>query len=82
MHSEVASPNFLFVTLDSCRWDSYQRAAMPFLNGICPARRAYAQATFTYAAHMAMFQGVLPHTWERLPFYNRYERQLIRIVVV
>lgn len=73
------SPNILFVTLDSCRWDSYERAAMPVLNSICPARRAYAQATFTYAAHMAMFQGILPHVPERLPFYNRYERQLIRI---
>jgi len=52
---------------------------MPFLNGICPALRAHAQATFTYAAHMAMFQGILPHVSERLPFYNRYERQLIRI---
>ncbi len=76
---DTSSPNILFVTLDSCRWDSYQRAAMPFLNSICPARRAYAQATFTYAAHMAMFQGILPHVPERLSFYNRYERQLIRI---
>lgn len=75
----TSSPNILFVTLDSCRWDSYERAAMPFLNSLCPARRAYAQATFTYAAHMAMFQGILPHVPERIPFYNRYERQLIRI---
>lgn len=52
---------------------------MPYLNSICPARRAYAQATFTYAAHMAMFQGILPHVAERIPFYNRYEKQLIRI---
>lgn len=78
-NSDTSSPNILFVTLDSCRWDSYERAAMPFLNSICPARKAYAQATFTYAAHMAMFQGILPHVPERLPFYNRYERQLIRI---
>lgn len=77
--NDTSSPNILFVTLDSCRWDSYARASMPFLNGLCPARRAYAQATFTYAAHMAMFQGILPHVPERLPFYNRYERQLIRI---
>lgn len=52
---------------------------MPFLDSICPAHRAYAQATFTYAAHMAMFQGIFPHTTKLLPFYNRYIRQLIRI---
>lgn len=79
MDIDAHSPNFLIVTLDSCRWDSYQCASMPYLNSICPSRRAYAQATFTYAAHMAIFQGILPHTTELLPFYNRYERQLIRI---
>jgi membrane-anchored protein YejM (alkaline phosphatase superfamily) len=73
------SPNFLLVTLDSCRWDTYKQAEMPALNHICQARCAYAQATFTYAAHMAMFQGVFPHVREPLPFYNRYARQLIRI---
>lgn len=73
------SKNFLFITLDSCRWDSYQHADVKFLSRHCPARKAYAQATFTYAAHLAMFQGLLPGTRERLPFYNRYARQLIRI---
>ena len=72
-------PNVVLITLDSLRWDSYSAAVMPFLNSLCPARRAYSQATFTYAAHLAMLQGILPSTRERLPFYNRYAKQLIRI---
>ncbi len=71
--------NVVLITFDSCRWDSYERADMRFLNQHCPARKAYSQATFTYAAHLAMFQGLLPNTKEALAYYNRYTRQLIRI---
>lgn len=76
---DTSSPNILLVTLDSCRWDTYANANMAFLNSHCPARKAYSQATFTYASHLAMFQGILPSTKERLPYYNRYVKQLIRI---
>lgn len=77
--SDTSSPNILLVTLDSCRWDTYANANMAFLNAHCPARKAYSQATFTYASHLAMFQGIFPGTRERLPYYNRYVKQLIRI---
>ena len=52
---------------------------MKFVNSHCPARKAYSQATFTYASHMAMLQGILPSTREPIPYYNRYTKQLIRI---
>lgn len=77
--SDTSLPNILLVTLDSCRWDTYENSNMAFLNAHCPARKAYSQATFTYASHLAMFQGILPSTKERLPYYNRYVKQLIRI---
>jgi hypothetical protein len=73
------SSNFLFITYDSCRWDTFARAATPVLDSLTAALPAFAQATFTYAAHLAMLQGILPHAYDRLPFYNRYVRQLIRI---
>lgn len=72
-------PNVLLITLDSCRWDSYVGASMPFLNAHCAGRKAYSQATFTYASHLAMLQGILPGTIELRPYYNRYSKQLIRI---
>ena len=77
--NKTDSPNILLVTMDSCRWDSYENANMAFINAHCPARKAYSQATFTYASHLAMFQGVFPGTRERLPYYNRHVKQLIRI---
>jgi len=78
-NSRADTPNIVLVTMDSCRWDSYFNSDMKFLKGHCPARKAYSQATFTYASHLAMYQGILPSTREPLPFYNRYARQLIRI---
>lgn len=72
-------PNIILITLDSCRWDSFVAAGMERTALDSEPIRSFAQATFTYAAHLAMFQGILPHSYEQRPFYNRYNRQLIRI---
>ena len=73
------TPNILLVTLDSCRWDTFRAAQTPNLDSLCLTRKAYAQATFTYAAHMAMYQGHLPSTREKINFYNRFVMPLFRI---
>ena len=36
-------------------------------------------ATYTLPAHIAMFNGFLPHSFDPEPFYNRYVQQLWRI---
>jgi len=71
--------NFLLATWDACRFDTYEAARTPVLDGYAHARRAYAPGTFTFASHAAMFQGMLPHVFEPEPFYNRFIRQLWRI---
>ena len=71
--------DFLLVTWDSCRHDTFERARTPVLDGHAAARRAWAMATYTLPAHQAMFNGFLPHVFEPLPFYNRYVQQLWRI---
>jgi hypothetical protein len=72
-------PHIAIITLDSCRWDTFAAADMQStLRGSEPVR-CFAQATFTYAAHMALFQGILPHAYADTPFYNRYNRQLFRL---
>ncbi len=71
--------NFLLVTLDSCRWDTFGAAATPNLDAICAAQCGYAQATFTLPAHMAMFVGKFPHVNAELPFFNRFVASLFRI---
>jgi hypothetical protein len=50
----------LFVTLDSCRYDTFAAAALPNLHAVAPTHRAQAPSHFTYASHAAMFVGFLP----------------------
>ncbi len=75
----AAGEDFFLLTWDSCRYDAYLAALTPILDAITPARAAYAMATYTLPAHIAMFNGFLPHSFRPEPFYNRYVQQLWRI---
>lgn len=80
-HLQVAddTEDFLVVTWDSCRFDTYEAARTPVLDRHCLARRAWAMATYTLPAHQALFNGFLPHAFVHEPFYNRFVQQLWRI---
>ncbi|HEY8503748.1 MAG TPA: sulfatase-like hydrolase/transferase [Gemmataceae bacterium] len=71
--------DFLLITWDSCRYDAYQQARTPVLDAHATARPAWAMATYTLPAHVAMFQGFLPHVAAPEPLYNRFCQQLWRI---
>lgn len=71
--------DFLLVTWDACRYDAYLQAKTPNLDALQKPQRGWAMVTYTLPAHVAMFQGFLPHVFEPLPFYNRYVQQLWRI---
>jgi hypothetical protein len=73
------SEDFLLITWDSCRYDAFLQARTPFLDSLGQAERAGAMATYTLPAHVAMFQGFLPHVPQRKPLYNRFCQQLWRI---
>lgn len=75
----TCTEDFLLVTWDSCRYDAYLKARTPNLDQYTPAHRAWAMATYTLPAHVALFHGFLPHAFEAEPFYNRYYQQLWRI---
>lgn len=70
--------NYALIVYDSCRFDAFLEARTPTVDGLAEVRLAYAQATFTLAAHHAMFAGFLPHCREALPYYNRFVKQLWR----
>ncbi len=57
--------SILFVTLDSCRFDTFDSAALPNLKALAPYYCAQAPANFTYASHMAMFMGFTPGCAEK-----------------
>jgi hypothetical protein len=59
----------LFVTLDSCRYDTFEGAAAPNLKAVGTLHRAMAPANFTYASHAAMFLGFTPGMPERREAY-------------
>ena len=55
-----ACGSILFITLDSCRYDTFAAADIPLLKSVGPLHRVQAPANFTFASHMAMFVGFTP----------------------
>jgi len=63
--------SFLFVTLDSCRYDTFENAQIPNMKKIGPLHKAIAPSNFTFGSHAAMFVGFTPGIAElKKPFLN------------
>ncbi|MGD0169587.1 MAG: sulfatase-like hydrolase/transferase [Smithella sp.] len=59
--SQKARPeSVLFITLDSCRYDTFIGAEIPNLRAVGPVYRCMAPGNFTYSSHAAMFMGFTP----------------------
>ena len=56
----ASSDDVLFISLDSCRYDSFRRARTPSLDRIAPLHQAQAPSYFTYGSHAAMWVGFTP----------------------
>jgi hypothetical protein len=50
----------LFVTLDSCRYDTFAGANVPAMRRVGPLHKAQAPSYFTFGSHAAMFAGFTP----------------------
>jgi hypothetical protein len=50
----------LFITLDSCRYDTFEAGEARNLKAVGPLHRAMAPGNFTYGSHAAMFVGFTP----------------------
>jgi len=75
-HEEM---NILFVTFDSCRFDSMCRAVTPNLDKYGEIFSAWTPATYTLPAHISFFTGIFPLVNENIPYLNRFNKQLITI---
>jgi membrane-anchored protein YejM (alkaline phosphatase superfamily) len=61
----------LFITLDSCRYDTFAAADVPNLKAVGELHRAMSPGYFTYSSHMAMFMGFTPGISQRTePYVN------------
>ncbi|MBB5729359.1 alkaline phosphatase family protein [Sphingomonas prati] len=56
----ISDDSVLFVTLDSCRYDSFAAAEVPALKSVSALYAAQAPSHFTYGSHAAMFVGFTP----------------------
>ncbi|ARN81109.1 hypothetical protein [Methylocystis bryophila] len=56
----VHRDSVLFVTLDSCRFDTFLAASAPNMKAIAPLHKASAPSHFTFGSHAAMFVGFTP----------------------
>ena len=76
----VAPESILFITLDSCRYDTFARASAPNIKAIGTLHRAMAPSYFTFGSHAAMFLGFTPGVAERPePFVNPKFAKLFKL---
>ena len=80
---EIGNPSdntsFLIITLDCCRWDTFERANTGLLDSLCEFRMAYTHGTYTLPAHISIFAGILPDVRDDIPYYNRFSKNLFRV---
>lgn len=77
---EVDRESVLFVTLDSCRYDSFRDAATPAMDVVAPLHAAVAPCHFTYGSHAAMFMGFTPAvTTDPVPLLNPKYAKLFKL---
>ncbi len=67
----VHPDSYLFITLDSCRYDCFAESDVPNMKAIGKLWNAEAPSYFTYGSHSAMFAGFTPGVaTECLPYVN------------
>lgn len=76
----IGKHNVIFIVVDSCRYDSAEKAKTPFMCRLSPLRRAEAPATYTLPSHMSFFIGILPVLIDGNPEFFPGIRQIWRSV--
>lgn len=76
---KVEPESVLLVTLDSCRYDTFEDAAAPALRRVGPLHRAQAPSHFTFGSHAAMFAGFTPGVVAPLPLLNPKFSKLFKL---
>lgn len=70
----------LFITLDSCRYDTFSASRASNLKAVGPLYRAMAPGNFTYSSHAAMFMGFTPGVADRAePYVNPKFAKIFRM---
>lgn len=76
----VHPDSVIFITLDSCRFDTFERASPLGMSQIGQLHRAQAPSYFTYGSHCAMFVGFTPTaTFDPVPLLNPKRLKLFKL---
>lgn len=69
-------PNhFVYIIMDSCRYDSYHAASTPNMDKLGLAECRYSYASWTSPSHYAILMGMVPHTSPRGVFASEVYKQ-------
>src|SRR5262249_5456993 len=70
-----AKNNFIIVTLDSCRFDSFIAAAPKAITKLGPVEKRYSYAAWTAPSHYNLLTGLLPHTSPQNVYASEYYKE-------
>jgi arylsulfatase A-like enzyme len=73
--------NFVYIVLDSCRYDSFAKAHTPNIDRIGQAEQRYSFASWTSPSHFTLLMGQVPHSSPRRVFASEvYKTQFAQWV--
>lgn len=67
--------NFIYIVLDSCRFDTFAAAATPNIDRLGDTKRCYAFASWTMPSHAVYLMGASPHANPRGVYASEVYKQ-------
>ncbi|MFT5155079.1 MAG: hypothetical protein ACI841_005089, partial [Planctomycetota bacterium] len=70
-----AENNFIVITLDSLRYDSFMKAAPKIITKLGKVEKRYSYAAWTAPSHYNLLTGLLPHTSPENVYASEYYKE-------
>jgi hypothetical protein len=67
--------NYVLVVLDSCRYDSFQRARPKTIRKLGPVQKRWSYASWTAPSHFNLLMGLMPHVSPKHVFASEYYKK-------
>ncbi len=67
--------DFILITLDSCRYDTFMKAKPKILPKLGPVEKRYTYATWTAPSHYNLLMGLVPHTTPTHVYASEYYKE-------
>src|SRR3954467_4531385 len=68
----TARNNYVLIVLDSCRYDSFQRARPKTMKKLGPVQKRWSYASWTSPSHYNLLIGLMPHTSPKHVYASEY----------